>query len=275
MHRTPQRIQIKSKDEIQKMRAAGRVVHAVHERCRAMARPGVTTRQIDEAGDEVIRAHGGEGLFKGYVVDPRIPPFPSHLCTSVNEVVVHGIANDEPLQAGDVVGIDCGVRLNGWCGDAANTIVIADEGTPAGQEESILPDDVRMLLATTRECLEIAISEIRPGRKWSQIARLMEKHARNRGLGVVENFVGHGIGSEMHEPPQVPNFVSRELLRKDILLSEGLVLAIEPMCNLGTKEVEVLKDGWTVVTRDRLPSAHFEHTVAVTATGSEVLTNGE
>lgn len=245
------------------MRVAGRVVQAVHNLCREMAKPGVTTLQIDLAAAELIQSKGGKGLFKDYVIDRSIPPFPSNLCISVNEVVVHGIADERVLQEGDVVGVDCGVMVDGWCGDAATTI-------PVG---SIDPA-VQKLLDVTQECLNIAIREVRPGRRWSQVARLMEHYAASRGYGVVESFVGHGIGQEMHEPPQVPNYVSREFLRNDIQLREGLVLAIEPMCNLGTKQVEVLGDGWTVVTKDRKPSAHFEHTVAITKNGAEVLTDG-
>lgn len=253
-------IQLKKKDEIEKMRAAGRVVRSVLNRCREMAKPGMTTRQIDEEALRVIESHGAKGLFKGY---PGPTPFPSNLCISVNECVVHGIANDRPIEDGDIVGVDCGVQLNGWCGDSATTILVGD-----------VNPEVRELCEATEHVLQLAIENIKPGRRWSQIARLMQKYAESKGYGVVRDFVGHGIGDTMHQEPKVPNFVHRDLLRKDIVLKEGLVLAIEPMCNLGTKDVRTLDDGWTVVTVDGKASAHYEHTVAVTATGADVLTDG-
>ncbi|MEE9403852.1 MAG: type I methionyl aminopeptidase [Algisphaera sp.] len=256
-------IRLKSKKEIEQMRAAGRVVHEVHNLCREMAKPGTTTRQIDEAADELIRKRGAIGLFKNYPTYEQGKGFPAHLCISVNEVVVHGIADDRPIQDGDVVGVDCGVKLEGWCGDAATTILVGD-----------VADDVRAMCEATEHCLQIAIDQVRPGKRWSQIARLMQKYAEDRGYGVVRDFVGHGIGSTMHEEPKVPNFVGRDLLRNDIHLREGIVLAIEPMLTLGTRDVKTLKDGWTVVTLDGKASAHYEHTVAVTAQGGEVLTDG-
>lgn len=256
-------IRLKTKNEIEKMRAAGRIVRQVHEMCREMCKPGVTTRQIDEAADVLIREKGGIGLFKNYPSYRAGEGFPAHLCISVNDVVVHGIADDRPIEDGDVVGIDCGVKFDGWCGDAANTILVGD-----------VVEETRNMCEATEHCLQIAIDQIKPGKRWSQIARLMQKYAEDRGYGVVKDFVGHGIGSNMHEEPKVPNFVSRDLLKNDILLREGIVLAIEPMLNLGTQEVKTLGDGWTVVTLDGKPSAHYEHTVAVTATGSDVLTDG-
>lgn len=256
-------IRLKSKDELLKMRKAGRVVRQVHEMCRQMCKPGVTTREIDEAADEMIRSKGAIGLFKNYPTYRPGEGFPGHLCISVNEVVVHGIADDRQIRDGDVVGIDCGVKLDGWCGDAANTILVGD-----------VAEETRKMCEATQHCLQIAIDQIKPGRRWSQIARLMQKYAEDRGYGVVRDFVGHGIGSDMHEEPKVPNFVNRELTKNDILLKKGIVLAIEPMLNLGTREVKTLKDGWTVVTLDGKPSAHYEHTVAVTENGAEVLTDG-
>lgn len=260
-------IRLKTRDQIEKMRAAGRVVRQVHEMCRQMCKPGVTTREIDEAADVLIRdltrEKGGRGLFKNYPTYRPGEGFPAHLCISVNDVVVHGIADDTQVQDGDVVGIDCGVELDGWCGDAANTILVGD-----------VDEDVRAMCEATEHCLQIAIDQIKPGKKWSTIARLMQKYAEDRGYGVVRDFVGHGIGDTMHQDPKVPNFVNRELLRNDITLREGMTLAIEPMLNLGTPDVKTLDDGWTVITLDGKPSAHYEHTVAVTATGSDVLTDG-
>ncbi|MEM9884205.1 MAG: type I methionyl aminopeptidase [Planctomycetota bacterium] len=256
-------VRLKSRDELDKMRVAGRVVRRVHEMCRQMCQPGTTTREIDEAADRLIREHGGVGLFKNYPTYKPGEGFPAHLCISVNEVVVHGIADDTPIRDGDVVGIDCGVKVDGWCGDAANTYLVGD-----------VPEPTRKMCEATEHCLQIAVDQARPGKRWSQIARLMQKYAEDRGYGVVRDFVGHGIGSSMHEEPKVPNFVNRELLKNDIQLREGLVLAIEPMLTLGTREVKTLDDGWTVVTLDGQPAAHYEHTVAVTATGAEVLTDG-
>lgn len=256
-------IKLKTKDQIEHMRRAGRVVHAVLERCREICKPGVTTREIDEEAARVIEQHDAKGLFKGYIVSNSVPPFPSNLCISVNEVVVHGIADDRQIEDGDVVGVDCGVELDGWCGDSATTIEVGN-----------VAEDTRKLCEVTRHVLQIAIENVRPGRKWSQVARLMQNYAESHGYGVVREFVGHGIGSTMHEEPKVPNFVNRDLLRNDIELREGMVLAIEPMCNLGTRQVKTLADKWTVVTCDGKPAAHYEHTVAITREGADVLTDG-
>ena len=253
----------KTPEQIEKMRAAGRVVHRVHQRMAEICKPGVTTRQLDEEAQRVIDESGAVGLFKNYPTYKPDEGFPGTLCISVNDEVVHGIAGERMIQDGDVVGVDCGVRLDGWCGDAANTILVGN-----------VPDDVRRMCEATRRCLEIAIENIRPGRTWSQIARLMQNYARARGYGVVEEFVGHGIGASMHEDPKVPNYVSKELRRHDILLKEGVVLAIEPMLTLGQRHVKTLSDGWTVVTLDGKASAHYEHTVAVTKDGADVLTDG-
>jgi len=256
-------IRLKSRKELDLMRAAGRIVHEVHNLCRDMARPGTTTREIDDAAQALIDERGARGLFRNYPTYQPGEGFPSTLCISVNECVVHGIGNDRPIEDGDVVGVDCGVQLNGWCGDAATTILVGN----------VAPEVVTMCEAT-EHCLQIAIDQIRPGKRWSQIARLMQKYAEDRGYGVVRDFVGHGIGSTMHEEPKVPNFVSRELLKNDIHLRAGVVLAIEPMLTLGSREVKTLDDGWTVVTLDGKASAHYEHTVAVVEGGAEVLTDG-
>ena len=256
-------IKLKTGEQIQRMRAAGRVVHSVLQRCKELCEPGVTTKQIDQEAERLIRAQGARGLFKNYPTYRPGEGFPSNLCISVNEVVVHGIADNRVIKDGDIVGIDCGVELDGWCGDAAVTLMVGGVSREA-----------RRLCAVTQHVLDLAIQNIRPGRRWSQVARVMQNHAETNGYSVVRDFVGHGIGKKMHEDPKVPNFVSRDLLRHDITLREGIVLAIEPMCNHGGKDVVTLSDGWTAVTVDRQLSAHFEHTVAVTATGAEVLTDG-
>ncbi|WP_432799723.1 type I methionyl aminopeptidase [Poriferisphaera sp. WC338] len=253
----------KSPKDLEKMRAAGRIVKAVHRRIEEICKPGITTKELDEEAFRTFTNLGAKGLFKNYPTYKPGEGFPSHTCISVNDVVVHGIADDRVIKDGDIVGLDCGVQLDGWCGDAATTILVGD-----------VAPDVRKLCEDTQHILELAISEIRPGRTWSQIARLMQNYAERQGYGVVRDFVGHGIGRNMHEDPKVPNYVSRDLIRNDIKLTEGLVLAIEPMCNLGTKDVRTLADGWTVVTLDGKASAHYEHTVAITAKGAEVLTDG-
>lgn len=256
-------IRLKTKDEIERMRAAGRVVRKVLDHCHQICKPGVTTRQIDEEACEIFTSAGARGLFKNYPTYKAGEGFPANLCISINECVVHGIADERKVKDGDIVGIDCGVELNGWCGDAATTILVGNV-SPA----------TRKLCEVTQHVLRLAIENIKPGRRWSQVARLMQNYAERSGYSVVRDFVGHGIGQKMHEEPKVPNFVGRDLLKSDILLREGMTLAIEPMLNAGVKDVVTLDDGWTVITADQMPSAHYEHTVAVTATGADILTDG-
>lgn len=189
-------------------------------------------------------------------------PFPGAVCVSLNNEVVHGIpSKDTVLKDGDILSVDFGVRLNGYCSDSAVTIGIGD----------ISAQDRRLMEATKR-VLGIAIEMMRPGVKWSVVAGRMQSYAEGAGFSVVRDFVGHGIGRQMHEEPKVPNFVSDELLADDILLAEGMVLAVEPMINAGEKNVETLKNGWTVVTKDGKSSAHFEHTIAITGDGCEIMT---
>ena len=259
----PGSIVLKSREDLAAMREAGRIVHQVHERMAEFVRPGVTTQQIDEEALRVFSEAGARGLFKNYPTYEPGKGFPSNVCVSVNEVVVHGIGDERVIEDGDIVGVDCGVKYQGWCGDAARTVLVGAVAT-----------EVKQLCEDTEHVLQIAIDNIKPGRKWSQVARLMQQYAESRGYGVVRDFVGHGIGQNMHEDPKVPNFVSQELLKNDIELRPGMVLAVEPMCNLGTAEVRTLKDKWTVVTCDGKPSAHYEHTIAVTDAGAEVLTDG-
>lgn len=244
------------------MRAAGQIVRLVLDRLGQMAAPGLTTKDLDNEAERLCLEHGAQCLFKGVPGRGRAGPFPGAICASLNEVVVHGIpSKNREIRSGDIVSVDFGVRLDGWCGDAAETFIV-------GQ----VPDNVRRLVDVTRNSLELAISLCRPGEKWSRIARQMQEMIEGEGFSVVRDFVGHGIGSSMHEDPKVPNFVSRDLELRDTDLREGLVLAIEPMVNMGSPAVAYGPDGWAVVTRDGLPSAHFEHTVAITAQGVEVLT---
>jgi methionyl aminopeptidase len=255
---------LKSAREIELMREAGRVVHRVHQRVREIAAAGVTTGELNRVAEALIAEAGGIALFKG-VTNPQAKfPFPAALCTSVNEELVHGVPGDRVLEAGDVVSVDCGVRLNGYCGDAAHTLPIGEVSQEASR-----------LLDVTRRALDEAINEIRPGRMWSEIAAGMQRIVEGAGFSVVRDFVGHGIGREMHEEPKVPNFWNEKQRRMDFELQPGLVLAIEPMVNAGTYHVEYGdRAGWVVVTRDRQYAAHFEHTVAVTQQGADVLTDG-
>lgn len=254
-------IKLKTRREIDTMRKAGRIVHAVLDRLQEMAAPGVTTGELDAEAERLCHELGGKCLFKG--VSGKGGPFPGNICCSINEEVVHGIPGPRALRSGDLVSIDFGARYEGYCGDAAVTLAIGD-----------VQPEWRRLVDATRRALEIAVERTRPGEVWSTVAGAMQKYVEGEGFSVVRQFVGHGIGTEMHEDPKVPNFVSRELRQRDILLREGLVLAVEPMVNLGTPDVKLLDDGWTVVTLDRKPAAHFEHMLAVTADGVEVLTDG-
>ncbi len=253
-------IVIKTEREIAKMREAGRIVGNVLQKFREIVKPGMTTAQLAAISDQMIEESGAIALFKG-VPNPGYPDFPSSICASVNEEVVHGIPGNRVLQEGDIISIDCGTKLRGYCGDAAVTI-------PVGK----ITAENRRLLDITSGVLNIAIKMSAPGRKWSDIAAQMQQFAENAGFGVVRDYVGHGIGRNMHEDPKVPNFVSKELLNNDLVLRKGMVLAVEPMVNAGTWKCRTLNDGWTVVTGDGKPSAHFEHTIAITAGGCEVLT---
>lgn len=240
------------------------MVQQVLARMQEITRPGVTTAELNTVAEEMISRAGGEALFRGVKSRQAKFPFPSALCTSVNEQVVHGIPSDRPLREGDVVSVDCGVRLEGWCGDSATTIAVGK-----------VSPDVQRLLEVTREALELAISRIRPKVWWSDIAGAMQKHVERAGFAVVREFVGHGIGREMHEEPKIPNYVDPREKKYDFLLLEGMTLAVEPMVNMGTPHVEYEDStGWPVVTKDGRYAAHFEHTVAVTARGADVLTDG-
>lgn len=255
---------LKSREDIEQMRRAGRIVHSVLTRCREMTVPGVTTAALNAEAERMIAEAGAEALFRGVEARQAQFPFPSALCTSVNDQVVHGIPTDRPLAEGDVVSIDCGVQLDGWCGDSATTIAV-------GQ----VPPLVEKLLQVTREALQIAIDGLGPKRWWSDIAGQMQKHVESAGFSVVREFVGHGIGREMHEEPKIPNYVDPGERRMDFELREGMVLAIEPMVNMGSPKVMYEdRSGWPVVTVDGRYAAHFEHTIAVTAKGADVLTDG-
>lgn len=255
---------LKSDREIDLIRQAGRVVFRVLSRMRELARPGVTTAELNAIAEKMIDEAGGTALFKG-VENPQAKcPFPAALCTSVNEELVHGIPSNRPLREGDVVSIDCGVRLNGYCGDSATTLPIGNVSAEATR-----------LLDVTRGALDVAIAEMKPGRMWSEVARKIQVFVEDRRLSVVREFVGHGIGREMHEEPKVPNYWDNSQKRLDFRLVPRMVLAVEPMVNLGTHKVEYAgADRWVVVTKDRKLAAHFEHTLALTESGVEILTDG-
>jgi methionyl aminopeptidase len=244
------------------LRNAGGVVADVLSKLKEMARPGINTAQLDYAAAQMTAAVGAQPLFKGVRNPSARVPFPGVICASLNEQVVHGIPSEQTmLKEGDILSIDFGARRAGYCGDAAITVPIG-----------VISEENRRLIEITRALLDTAIAMAAPGVHWSTIAGKMQKMAESAGFSVVREFVGHGIGTEMHEEPRVPNFVNDELLKDDIILAEGMVLAVEPMINVGAREVRTLKDGWTVVTKDGKCSAHFEHTIVITAGGCEVLT---
>src|SRR4051812_39668521 len=258
------KISLKSRRELELMRASGRVVNRALMRARELARVGMTTLELDRIVYDTYTSAGGQGLFRWYPTYEPGKGFPGNTCISVNDEVVHGIPGNRELKDGDVVSVDCGIRLGGYCGDSAITIPIG-KPTPETQR----------LLRITEETLDLAIREIRPGRRWSDVAAKMQEHVEKNGMSCVREFVGHGIGQRMHEDPKVPNFVSDEFRKRgDFYLQPGMTLAVEPMVILGKPDVVVLDDGWTVVTKDGTPAAHSEHTIAVTATGSDVLTDG-
>lgn len=247
------------------MRVSGRVVHEALRRMTEAAKPGLTTADLDAVAQGVLdETPGAIPLFKDYPSStPGVGPFPAVTCISVNEEVVHGIPGGRELVDGDVVSVDFGVRIDGWCGDSATTILVGE-----------VPERTRLLCEITQKALDVAIENMRPGKRWSAIARQMQRVCEEAGMAVIRDFVGHGIGMNLHEEPKVPNFYSHELAMHDIVLSPGLILAVEPMCALGTERVRPTSDGWTIVTDDGSPAAHYEHTIAVTDDGADVLTDG-
>jgi methionyl aminopeptidase len=253
--------ELKSAREIGLMREAGKLVAQALKICRELAKPGVKTIEIDQAVEAFYAKHNAVPLFKGY---PGKTPFPSVTCLSVNEQVVHGIPGQRVLKEGDLLKVDTACRLNGWCADRAITI-------PIGQ---VSPEKAR-LLKVGEETLRIAIDLLGKRRWWTEVSSAMQKHVQQAGFSVVTAYVGHGIGRTMHENPQVPNYVDKETRKADFRLEPGLTLAIEPMVNMRKGDVDTLGDTWTVVTRDRMPSVHVEHTVALTARGVVIITADE
>jgi methionyl aminopeptidase len=251
--------QLRSAREIGLMRRAGLVVWEAHQAAARLVRPGVTTQELDDAIAEVFRQHRAIPLFLGY---PGKTPFPAATCISINEQVVHGIPGPRTLVAGDIVSVDTGCSLAGWCGDAAVTHSVGEVSPTA-----------KRLLQVTLSALNLAIEQMMAQSRWSQIARQMQRFVEAQGFSVIETLVGHGIGRKMHEAPQVPNYFDPKLARDDFDVRPGVVLAIEPMINVGSKQVRTLADHWTIVTADGSLSAHFEHTVARTDSGVRRLTS--
>lgn len=237
------------------MRFAGAILADCLRTLADMARPGVSTAELDAAAEEFIKSRGGKPEFKGY------RGYPSSICASINYEVVHGLPNERKLVEGDLLSLDVGARYKKYVADAALTVGI---GSVDGTAER--------LMAVCRESLEQAISVLRAGVRLSTVCGTIQRYVEKRGFSVVRKYTGHGIGRDMHEDPQVPNFVCSELMRSDVELPAGATLAIEPMVNVGKPDTEVLANRWTVVTKDRSLSAHFEHTVAVTEDGADILT---
>ncbi len=249
----------KSLDEVDKMRRAGRIVAGTIDRVLAAVRPQVTTAQLDRVAETYIREQGATPSFKGYRGANAAPPFPGSICTSLNEEIVHGIPSDRRVNEGDLLKLDFGAIWEGFHGDSAVTVIVGD--APSA--------DAEKLVRVTEEALEAGISQIRPGGRLSDIGAAVEQVAVGAGFEVVREYVGHGIGRDMHEDPQIPNYGKPG---RGPLLKPGLVVAVEPMVNAGGWETSLRSDGWTVVTKDGSLSAHFEHTIAVTEDGHEVLT---
>ncbi|MDR1961956.1 MAG: type I methionyl aminopeptidase [Gracilibacteraceae bacterium] len=245
-------IELKNREQLQLMRRAGAIVGETLQLLRGLVREGVTTEELDQAAEAYILKCGAAPAFKGY------DGFPATLCTSVNEEVVHGIPGSRKLRGGDIISIDCGAFYQGYCGDAAITV-------PVGEIEP----EWRRLLEVCEQSLALGIDQARVEKRLFDISSAVQSYVEKNGMSVVRDYVGHGIGRQMHEDPQVPNFGKPG---RGPRLTQGMVLAIEPMVNMGGYKVETLSNNWTVVTVDRSPSAHFEHTVAIMEDGPEILT---
>ncbi len=246
---------MKTDEEVELIRESSLLVGKTHGELVDWIKPGVSPLKLDQIAEEFIRDNGGEPTFKGY------NGFPNSLCISRNEQVVHGIPNKKALEDGDVVSVDCGVYKNGFHGDSAYTYEVGE-----------VKQEVKDLLSATKESLYKAIEAARAGNRIGDIGNAVQTYCEERGYGVVRELVGHGLGRDLHEAPEVPNFGRRGKGKK---LIEGMVLAIEPMINLGTRDVRQQSDGWTIVTRDGKPSAHFEHDVVIRKNGAEILSTFE
>ena len=250
------RVHLKKPSEIEKMRSAGRVVARVLAEVQAISVPGVTTLAMDELAASIIHGAGGQASFFRYRVGDRI--FPAHICASVNDEVVHGIPCERELKEGDIVGVDVGVFMDGFHADSAATFAVGNVSPEASR-----------LLKVTREALLAGIGEARAGVRVGRISAAIQRYAESRGYHLAKNLVGHGVGRHLHEDPQVPNYGSAH---EGPRMEPGMTLAVEPMVNIGTREVVGLDDEWTIVTADGTLSAHFEHTIAITRQGVDILT---
>jgi methionyl aminopeptidase len=246
----------KTGEEIERIKKSSLLVGKTLAEVAKIIKPGVTTLDLDKLAEEFIRDNKAIPGFLGY------GGFPNTLCTSVNSAVVHGIPNDKPLEDGDIVSVDCGVLMDEFYGDSAYTFEVGD-----------VSDEIKKLLRITKESLDLAVEQTRSGNRIGDIGFAVQNHAESNGYGVVRELVGHGLGRSLHEKPEVPNYGKKGRGHK---MKPGLVLAIEPMINLGKKEITQLDDGWTILTKDNLPSAHFEHDVAISREGSpEILSSFE
>jgi len=248
-----ERIILKSPQEIEKMRRSNQIVAEILAEIKKAVRPGLKTRELDEMAEALLAERKAQSAFKGY------NGYPASLCTSVNEVIVHGIPSDQVLKEGDILSLDFGAIYDGFYGDAAITLPIGRISTEAER-----------LLRVTEEALYLAIDQARPGNRLMDISSAVQRHVETHGFSVVREFVGHGIGKHLHEKPQIPNF---GIPGRGVRLKPGMTLAIEPMINVGGFEVMIREDKWTAVTKDRSLSAHFEHSVAVTENGPDFLSN--
>lgn len=253
-------ITLKTEDEIELLRQANLLVGRTLGEIAKVVAPGVTTKQLDKLAEEYIRDNGAAPTFKGFP-NPYGSPFPASICTSVNDTVVHGIPNDEPLKEGDIVSVDCGTLLNGFNGDSCYTFCVGE-----------VADDVRQLLRTTKESLYLAIDQAIVGHRLGDVSAAVQDHCEKHGYGIVREFVGHGIGKEMHEDPMVPNYGRRG---NGIMLKNGLCIAIEPMITMGSQEVYMDADRWTIKTKDGKPAAHYEHTIAIHHGKAEIMSSFE
>lgn len=251
---------LKTEDEIELMRVANLLVGKTLAQIAQEVKPGVTTVQLDKLAEEYIRDNGALPTFKNFP-NPYGEPFPASICASVNEQVVHGIPNNTPLKEGDIVSVDCGVLLNGFNGDSCYTFCVGE-----------VSEEIKKLLRVTKESLYLGIEAALTGKRVGDIGYAVQSHCESNGYGVVREFVGHGIGKEMHEEPSVPNYGRRG---NGVLLKNGMCIAIEPMITMGKPQIYMMPDKWTVCTRDGKPAAHFEHTIAIHHGKADILSSFE
>ena len=255
-------IYLKTEEEIDLLRAANRLVSATLTEIAKIVKPGVSVKALDTLAEQYIRDHGAVPTFKGFPADiPGAEPFPGSICASINECVVHGLPDERVLRDGDIISVDCGTYLNGFCGDSAYTFCVGE-----------VSDEVKQLLRVTKESLNLGIEAALPGRRIGDIGAAVQDHCERQGYGVVREFTGHGIGREMHEDPSVPNYGSRGSGKQ---IKNGLCIAIEPMITLGNPAIGLLPDRWGIITLDRRPAAHFEHTIAIHHGKPEILSTFE